>query len=71
MGTNVYQVWRRFKDRIPVLKEFGIGWVNHINTQENVTAKAKQGVFVGSPLRAKACVKTLWLAGGFKEERVC
>ena len=40
-------------------------------TQESVTAKAKQQVFVGFPLRAKVCVKTLWLAGGFKEDRVC
>ena len=34
MGTNVYQVWRRFKDRIPVLKEFGIRWVNHIKLRK-------------------------------------
>lgn len=71
MSTNVYQVWRRFKDTIPFLKEFGIKWVNHINTQENIKAKAKQPVFVGSLLCVKAYVQTLCLAGGFREERVC
>lgn len=34
MGTSVYQVWRRFKDRIPVLKEFGIRWANHIKLRK-------------------------------------